>query len=397
MEDKHRGEQLIYGDFLKLRSLKVHGQIEQVGILSQNLNHLDRCLFMGFVSYILSKKGYFDVTIYDDSRYKYNPSEYVHEYTENGDLTTDFDEDTWVQYISRGLTQWTEELRAARDAGVSASVDQLEHHYWWSHVFENSESKEKLCVVFLPILSWKWIFYRDPEEIAELEATHREPEPWINIPFYGGGQNFVIIKPSEYKKAKKDSPEQLRNLRETLPKLKKNAFLVSVDEFVAKFISDPEKKQVVLENWEAIRERVLEALLKDYPMLVLALENNQVSQAEDFLKRSRRLLEDGDLDHAVIDAARACEALLNVLYHKNYGKAPVRLELGDFLSTMRADIETELGLEVYNDLEYVRRWRNLVVHPQESKFTLEKNTVLQIVARSEMFHELLSNILLKPF
>jgi len=387
MEDKHRGEQLVFGDFLKLHAIKVHGEIAQIGILSWNLNHLERCLFMGFVSYILSRIGYFDVTIYDDSRYQYNPDKLMHEYTEDGVFTTDFDEDAWVSNISRGLAGWTEELRALRDQFGSASVDELEHYYWWTHVFKHTENKDEIAIVFLPNLS-EWIFYRDPEDDPE--------RPWVNFPLRPNCQNFVIVEPSEYKKAKKVSPEKLRELRETLPRVNEQASFVSIDEFVAKFIADPEKKQIVLENWVTIRERVLEALLKGNPIIVLALENTQIRNAEDLLKQSRRLLEDGDLDHAVIDAVRACEALLNVLYHKNFGKAPERLELGDFISTMRTEIQTEFGVEVYNDLEYIRRWRNLVVHLEEAGSTLEKNTALQVVARTEMFHELLNNILLKP-
>jgi hypothetical protein len=396
MDDKYRGEQLVYGDFLKLRTLKIHGEIEQVGILSKNLNYIDRCLFMGFVSYILSKKGYFDVTLYDDSRYWYNPHKLLYEYGENGVYTTDFDEDAWVSNVSKGLTQWTEEL-AHRQEGLehnTAAVDMLEHMYWWSHIYKHRESEEKLRVIFLPILAWKWIFYRDPEEIAELEETHKQPKPWVNIPFFPDCPNLVIIKPSVYKKAKQDSPEKLQMLRETLPKLEENVSLVSVDELVAKFIPEPEKKQIVVQNWEAIRERVLEALLKDYPMMVLALENDRLAQAEELLKQSRRRLEDGDLDHAVLDAARACEALLNVLYHKNRGKSEP-LQFGELLGFLKADIETDLGPEVYSDLEYIRRCRNPDVHIPQRVVFLEKNMVLQVVVRSELFHEVLSDMLLK--
>ena len=196
MEDEPRGEQLVYGDFEELLGLKVHGKIDEIGLLSHNLNHLDRCLFMGYVSYVLSRAGYYDVTLYDDSRYHYNEDKLVHEYGEE-ELTTDFDQNYWVSYLSRGLTGWTEELRMERDSRGSVSVEELEHYYWWTHNYEHIKTNEKLAVVFIPVLTWKLIFYRDPEDDEE--------KPWVNIPFNPAFENFLIIKPSEYRKAKQNT------------------------------------------------------------------------------------------------------------------------------------------------------------------------------------------------
>jgi HEPN domain-containing protein len=174
------------------------------------------------------------------------------------------------------------------------------------------------------------------------------------------------------------------------------ASLVSVDGFVAEVIPDPEKKHIIFENWIMIREKVLKSFLKEYPVLVFALEQKRISQAEILLKQSRREFEDGKFDHVVTDSAKACEALLNVLYHKNYGEAPFHLEFGDFLYRMKELIETELGSLVYTDLDFIRYWRNLVVHPQEYEITLDKKTAFQVIARSEMFYELFKNVL-NPF
>jgi HEPN domain-containing protein len=388
LEDKIRGEQLVYGDFPKLLNLKVTGEIDQLGILAENLNRFDRSIFMGFTSYILAKGGFKDLTLFDDSRYGYNNERLIYEYAEDGDDTREYDEDQWVKCIGDGLTQWTEELTRLRDErGTNATVDELEHYYWWSHKYQRCESKEKLVVIFLPRLNWDLIFFQDIED---------DRSPWVNIPLEGD-QNFVIAKPSEYKKAKKEFPEKLLELKDVLPKMNKNASLVSVDEFVAKVLPDSEKKHVILENWITIRDRVLEGILKEYPLLILALEKNRLVQADDSIRKSRRDYEDEKFDDAIKAAAFACEAILYVYYRKNYGKIPGRpYGLEDLLSSMSDKILEELGQEVIYDLQFIRKWRNMVTHPQEFEVVVEKKDALQVVARAEMSIELFKN-LLNPF
>ena len=67
MEEKYRGEQLLYGDFSGLFGLGVQGNIEDVGRLYELLRDLDRSLFSGFVSFVLSKVEYYSKTICDIS------------------------------------------------------------------------------------------------------------------------------------------------------------------------------------------------------------------------------------------------------------------------------------------------------------------------------------------
>lgn len=213
-------------------------------------------------------------------------------------------------------------------------------------------------------------------------------------------EDFVILKPSKYSEAKKDSPEKLVELRDFVAKnakeLDQNASLVSIDEFAAKVLPDAMKKHIVLENWITIRDRVLESFLKDYPMLVFALERNRLVQADEHIRRSRIEYEDRRFDQAIKDGAFACEAMLNIYYRKNFGKSPDRLNLEDLLSKMRDIIQEELGPEVFSDLEFIRKWRNTVSHPQEFEIVVDKQKALQVVARAEMSIELFKN-LLNPF
>lgn len=135
--------------------LKVQGEIEELGILSENLNRLDRSLFMGLASFVLAKGGFKDVTMYNDSRYEYNDKKSRYEYKEYGEDTTTWDEDTWVSAIHRGLTQWTEELREIREEEPrlpNPDVRELDYCYYWSHVYKHSEDKRNVAVVFLPDL-----------------------------------------------------------------------------------------------------------------------------------------------------------------------------------------------------------------------------------------------------
>jgi HEPN domain-containing protein len=385
LEDGLRGEQLVYGDFPRLLNLTVTGEIDQLRVLSENLNRFDRSIFMGFVSYILAKVGYKDLTLFDDSRYQYNKEKLIYEYSEDGDNTLEYQEDQWISCIGDGLTQWTEELTKLRnERGTNATVDELEHYYWWSHMYQRSDCKEKLSVVFLPRLNWDLIFFQDVED---------DRDPWVNIPLEGD-KTIVIAKPSEYKDAKKECPSRLVELRKNVTGMNPNASFLSTDEFVARLIQDPNKKVLILENWVNIRDKVFEGILKEYPMLVFALEKNRLIQAEDNIRKARRDYEDTKFDDAIKAAAFACEAILYVYYHKNFGKLPNRpYGLEDLLSSMNDKIQEDLGEEVIFDLQFIRKWRNKVTHPQDFQVIVENKDALQVISRAELSIELLKDLL----
>jgi hypothetical protein len=108
------------------------------------------------------------------------------------------------------------------------------------------------------------------------------------------------------------------------------------------------------------------------------------------------MFEDEKLDLSIRDAGLACETLLNIWYHKHYGKLPDRKTFGPLLEELREIIQSDLGTLTYSDLEFIKDWRNKIEHPQPDNYTLDKKTALQVLARSETFSSALSR-LLNPF
>jgi HEPN domain-containing protein len=365
---ERRGEQLIYGDFSKLFEIKIYGNIAEAGLLFGKLKDLDRSLLTGFISFILARVGYYSRTIFEVS----------------GHRTIDNDDEDWMDDIELLVMAWAEELNEMRKTiGELADTPLLREHLTWSHYFENANDGKLLKLIFVSRAHPDWIISRN---------THGD---WL----IAGGvdpscQNCVVVHPATYKEVKKLKPEKFAEVKEVLDK--ENVLLLSTDEFAGRFIPNTEKKNIVLENWIVLRNKVLDTLHKEWPILVYALKTKQLSNIDEQINLARREYEENRFEHSIRDAGLACEALLSILYYRDKGKEPDRLTFDELLYSTKDLIEQEFGLLVHSDLEFVREWRNRVSHPQKEEVTLDRKTALQVIRRSEMFHELFKATF-KPF
>jgi len=367
MEELHKGEQLLYGNFSKLFDLEVQGNIEETGRLYGRLRDLDRSLFAGFISFILARVGYYSKTIFDVS----------------GSKTTDNTNEDWIDDIGLLIMAWAEELNDLKKTiGELADTPLLREHMTWNQYYENVESRDMMKIVFVSRMPLGFLVAKTEEEW--LVAGSIDPSC----------KNYIVVHPATYREAKKKYPDKLMELHGTLSE--ESVSLLSVDEFVGRFVSDTERKHILLENWCAIRDAVLESLHKEFPMLVYASKIQQLVQTGERLKASRREFEAGNLEHAIRDAGFACETLLSILYYREKGKEPENLTFNDLLSSVKEVIETEFGSLVYHDLEFIRDWRNVVSHPQKKAYTLDSNITLQVISRSEVFYELFKHAF-RPF
>lgn len=350
---------MVYGDFSRLFELKIYGSVEDAGRLWGELKDLDRSLFAGFVSFILARVGYYSKTIFKAC----------------GRRTTENNDEDWMDDIELLIMAWAEELNEMRKAiGELADTPLLREHLTWSQYFENVTDKKLLKVIFASRTSPGFLVARSKREL--LIAGSVDPSC----------QNYIVIHPVTYKSVKKLQPKKFEEVREDLAK--ENVLLLSIDEFVGRFIPNTEKKHIVLENWIALRDKILQRLHKQWSILVIASKAKQLSKIDERFRLARGEYEKNQFEHSIRDAGLACEALLSILYYRDKGKEPDHLTFNDLLYSIKDLIEREFGSLVHSDLEFIRDWRNKVSHAQKTEYTLDRATALQVVKRSEMFYEL---------
>jgi hypothetical protein len=381
-----KGERLVYGDFSNLLNLKVSGDMYRISETYRELRNLDKSLYVGFVTYILARAGYCNKTICEKWRIAatfYEEDNVVHNCSVcplNPQLIREEQVD-WTGWIQCSFA-WAEELNELWDKYGEA----VEHVVWdllgffgtWSHYYENQVSRQRLKIIFTHELPLD-----QPRSINDLKK-------WQTLSAIDPScSNYILVDPATFKRTRRDSAERLKNLHDLL--LSENILLVSVDEFADKFISR-DKKDSELENWISVRNQTLEHLLKKNPILVIALEWEKLNDVEVHLKASRQEYENAatrtDFEHAIRDATYACEALLQILYHKYFGReAPSNFTWDDLLNSLEETIKSEFITLVYSDLKFLQNWRNYVSHPKDKIPVLNRNIAFQVVNRSQAFYE----------
>lgn len=238
MEVPSTEEELVYGGFLDLLKTKVSGSVEEFRELDVELKNLDVSLFVGFISYIFARVGYYNRTIYENSRY-WGEDETGPILSAEGRRTTDNSSEMWIDEVG-GLMAWSEELNELRADGIDAILEypeRLRGRPAWSHYFEKADTKAKAKVIFTSREAWKSL----PNETL---LNFLDPSC----------SNYVITHPVEEKFSRSLSMHSV-------------SFL-SVDEFAEKFIPTKEERCVVLKNWTEIRNEALKRFGREQHMLV---------------------------------------------------------------------------------------------------------------------------------
>jgi hypothetical protein len=378
-----RGEPLVYGDLSRLLNLKVSGKMSEVSETYRELKNLDTSLFVGFVTYILARAGYCNMTMCEKWRINGEMLEMKQTCSAcplHPKLVRDGKVD-WADWIQASFA-WAEEMNELWEK-YGEAVDRI---IWdllsflgtWSHYFENTNDKTKVKMIFTEWLPLSW----------NLKKTSNLRE-WRTLSAIDPScSNLILVKPDAYKKARREDEVKLKELRDLL--LKENIRLVSVDEFVDKFVAR-DQKETELTNWVAIKNDVLENLLRMNSILVIALEWERINEVEAHLKVAKQEYENAknnmDFKHAVRDATYAVEALLKILYHKHFGKEAPSGDEGTWKplqNKLQEMITAEFGEIVHSDLEFLHMWRNYESHPNPPALT--RNIVFQVISRSEAFY-----------
>lgn len=347
-KSNHRnlGNLHVYGDLLQLYALPGHGTIIEVGELYGELKALERELLTLYASYVLAHIGFYvEDWVSDDFVEASGEALY----------TTKFQDDDWIENL--------------------ALFERLEEEFYsgWEMYYKN-ERQERLKVIFVTLFMTE-INMRTDITLDEVEYLLKK--------FGKSCSNYVVVHP-------KLSRQDKKTFMQAKEKMKQNEgqdLILSTGEFVAKFIPDGKKRQIIEENWKFLREKIVVDLRQKRPILIFATDAKQLSDTSERIRKSMVKYETRSFEDAIKDAGVPCESLLQILYSVYFPKKTAeKLEFYDLLCALKEVITERFGSNIYLDLDFIRTWRNNVVHPRRDK--PDSAITLQVITKAQLFNKL---------
>lgn len=342
------GKLHVYGDLLKLYTLPVHETITKVGKLYEELQDLERQILTLYASYVLAHSGFY-VELWASEDYVAASGEAVY-------TTKEFTDDDWLEAV-----------------GIFP-IEAVEAFYInWELDYRNEQQK-RLKVIFATVFL---------EEIDARTGKTADEVQCLLKRFDKSCSNYVLVHPKLARQFKKRFMEVKEKMKQTVGQ----DLVLSTGEFVAKFIPNHEKRHIIEENWKSLRAKIVEDLQKKWPVLIFATHEQQLSDVSERIRKSKIKYQTHFFEDAIKDAGVACESLLQIL-HSVYvsKKAAKELEFYDILCALKEVLTENFGGNIYQDLDFVRIWRNNVVHPRREK--PDDAVTLQVITKAELFHEL---------
>jgi hypothetical protein len=336
----------VYGNLLSLYSLRVDGQVGEINRLYDRIRSLDDRIFTLYVAYVLSRAGFSAMHVVElDKDLQMKSLD-----------TTKFEDHHWLEHLD------------------SFEIVDEGYRDEWVRYFEN-ERNETIKVMFVTLLHSEM----DPTTKECDEATHllQELQPGEC------GLNYVVVHPRLSRKAKETFIKTKRRMKQIIGK----DIVLSTGEFASKFVPDENKRKMIETNWEVLREKLLNAFKKEWPIIVYSTNEQQLFEIRERLRKVRWKFEmRHDLEEAVRDAGLVCEGLLQIL-HSMYPKdVKERMDFNELLCDLKETIVKDFGEDIYCDLDLIREWRNKVSHPP---ITVPNSRIaLKIVTKAKLFHEL---------
>ena len=367
MEKKYTGKSLVFGDLLELRNIQVQGTPDEVAQLYKEITELEKRLFTAFISFILSRAGYYNDTILD--LYPWDIKDEIV-------YTTQFRNEDWVRLID-AFSCWEEFRRDLTDA----EYEMMKNTQEWTVRYAN-ERGEILNIKFLSGFAF-WYFTEIPID----EGNETKRIKWVDrylLTIDKTIKNYIVVHPVTYDENKLGFKELNSYLTDKLGE----PVLFSVDGFLHKFFPEKTKKFVIIDAWLSIREEILKEIRQKWPIIVFATHSKQLSKINERLSSAELKYKQGKkyFEDAIKDAALACEELLQVIYEMNMPKQIEKsMHFYDFLCKLKEVIIDEFGENTYNDLDFIRIWRNKVLHPHPEE--PDEMTTFQIIRRAEMFYK----------
>lgn len=340
------GELHVYGDLLKLYTLPAHGTIIEAGKFYEELHALEHRILTLYASYVLAHSGFY-VELWTSKDFVEGYGKAVY--------TTKCNESDWIE-------DW--DLFEPQEDGF---------YFEWDVYYKN-ERQERLKVIFVTLFM--------TETNARTGITLDEVG-YLLKKFDRSCSNYVLVHPKLARQDKK----RFMKVKEKIKQKVGQDLILSTGEFVAKFIANHERRHMIEENWNSLRERIVQNLQKKWPILIGATHEQQLSDANERIREARIKYETRSFGDAIKDAGVACESLLQILYSVYVPKTPVEeLNFYDLLCALKEFLSEEFGSSIYQDLDFVRIWRNNVVHAGREK--PDSAITLQVITRAELFNKL---------
>jgi len=337
----------VYGDLLKLYTLPVHGTIIEVGNLCQEIQTLEARILTLYASFILAHRGFYVEEF---------ASEDFVAVTGEALYTTKFKDDDWIENLDIFEPDEEEAL-----------------NFEWEMYYRN-EQQERLKVIFTTLFM---------TETVGLSGITLDEVGHLLKKFDKSCSNYVLVHPKLSRQAKKTFMQAKEKMQQSIGQ----DLILSTGEFVAKLIPDDEKRHVIEENWNSLREKFVKDLRKKWPILIYSADAQQLSEANELIRSSRIKYETHSFEDAIKDAGVACESLLQILYSVYVSaKNEEELEFHDLLCALKEVLNEKFRGNLYQDLDFIRTWRNNVVHPKREK--PDDAITLQVVTKTELFNQL---------
>jgi len=164
--------------------------------------------------------------------------------------------------------------------------------------------------------------------------------------------------------------------------------VVSIEEFLAPYNID---KHSLNENWEEHVKWIVGELEKEYKFLKFrkypTLYNDSLRDIREAKAQSdREQLTESDKREIAMKIGRGTEGLLKALYLLENNGYPEMPTYDTFLTGLRDSIISNFGDDVFEDLENIRFYRNIVSHPNSTP--IKRFDLLKLVNASDQFAQL---------
>ena len=340
----------VYGDLLKLYRLPAHGTIMEAGKLYEELHALEHRMLTLYASYVLAQNG-FNVEMWI--------GEDIMGVTGEAIYTTTYKDADWV-----------------KDWHLFEPMEEGTLYLDWEVYYKN-EQQNRLKIIFVTMFLQSSHFGKDGK-LHTLDVAESLFEKCD-----GTCSSYILVHPKLARQHKKAFVEAKEKMKE----IAGQDLLLSTGEFTVKFIPEKEKRQIIEENWRSLRAKIIENLQKKWPILIFATRAQQILDVDERIRKSRIKYNIHSFEDAIKDAGVACESLLQILYAIHISKGPAEeLEFYELLCASRDFLSEEFGALMYQDLDFIRIWRNNVVHPRRKK--PDAAITLQVIAKAELFNEL---------
>ena len=196
----------------------------QISNTYRELRKLDKSLYIGFVTYVLARAGFCNLTICE--KWRINGKIYTLEH--NCELcplnqkAVQEGEVNWSEWIQSSFA-WAEEVNELWDKfgeTVDLAIEELLNFFSSrSHIFEKQETQKKIKIIFTDSLPGQWtnIADRSARWISSDEVNIKDIKNWQALSAIDPScTNYVLVKSQTYKNARQQFGELLQEIIDKL-------------------------------------------------------------------------------------------------------------------------------------------------------------------------------------